>query len=343
MLNKSIFKAAMLIFAANFLFNACTKQENENIMSSAAPTVGINQVKVENGRVAFKNSEEFFKFTTDVTNKSEEDLNVWENQMGFKSLRNTLHQSYLSDKDLNNDLQKLENFNFPRGHLSVLNEKGECLIGDTIVLYLDGFKHFIPNKDENLLDAIRNNPSVSKIKGIAGGKVQPNAQATSSLVTLGSNQLDARYQWQFTSQFYQGNSSVGPKKFVHELVAWSETANGLFFHAKLFVRTKLEYKSRNTWREAGEFRRITYNMFATYTLNGYDIWGNPSSISGSTSLVNTGSFELRRFAYELLIIDINFGSAGPFYWSTEVSGNIAQIMDGDVQANFWQSTGSPLW
>ena len=344
MLNKSIFKAAMLIFAANFLFNACTKQENENVTSSAAQISGITQMKVENGRIAFKNSDEFFKFTTDITTKSEEQLNSWEKQIGFSSLRKELHELYLGDQQLSSDLQKLEDFNFPRGHLSVLNSKGECLIGDTIVLYLNGLKHFIPNKDEKMLADIRNNPSLSKVKGVAGGKILPNSQTTtSSLVTLGANQLDARYQKQFTSQKYQGNNSVGPKKFVHELVAWSETSNSLYFHAKLFVRSKLEYNSNGTWKQAGEYRQITYNMYATYTLNGFDAFGNPSSVSGSQSLVSTGPYELRRFEYELLIRDINFGSTGPFSWSTEVSGNIAQIMDGDVQANYWQSSGSPLW
>jgi hypothetical protein len=339
MLNKSIFKLAMFIFAVTFLFNACTKQENEISTSSAAPTLGIELMKVENGRIAFKNSDEFFKFTTEITNKSEDELNSWEKQIGFKSLRNTLHQLYLTGKDLSTDLQKLEDFNFPNGHLSALNEKGECLVGDTIVFYLNGLKHYVPNKDEKLLANIRNNPSLSKIKGFAGGSIVPNAQSNTSSITMGSNQIRADYQQPFTSQFYQGSPSVGPKKFVHELVSWSETPNGLSgFHVKLFVRSKLEYKSNNSWREAGEYRRITYNLSATYTLSACSFIE-----SGNKSLVSIGSYELGRWGYELIIRDTNFGASCPPSWTTTVSGDISQIMDGDVQANYWQSSGSPLW
>jgi hypothetical protein len=362
MQTKKFFAFGLLLSAILFVFNACTKQENEISAASAALSSSIPQMKVENGRIAFKNSDEFFKFSTDVTNKSEEELNAWEKQIGFNSLRKELRQFYSNDKDLTTGLQKLEDFNFPRGHLSILNEKGECLVGDTIVLYLDGLKHFIPNKDEKMLSAIRSNPSVSKIKSIAGGKVSIDAprnnEITSRWVTAwGGNQIDARYQFPFTSQTYQGSSSVGPKKFVHELVTWQESTgyNPLFsglvyYHSKLFVRSKLEYKSKNTWKEAGEYRRINYNLSAAYTVSGDGVNTNTQggnnghwSISGTKLLVNTGQYELRRLAYELLIYEFNTASFTSTTWNINVTGNIGQIMDGDAQVNYYQNTVNPLW
>ena len=341
MQTKKFFAFGLILSAIFFVFNACTKQENEITTSSAATTSGIAQMKVENGRIAFKNSDEFFKLASEITNKPEEELDAWEKQVGFNSLRKELHQFYTDDKELTSDLKKLENFNFPNGHLSLLNAKGECLICDTIVVYLDGFKHFVPNKDENMLANIRSNPRVSQLKGTAGGKILPSPQVTSnSLITLGSNQIVATYQKQFQSQMYQGSSSVGPKKFIHELVSWAESRwpADFYFHAKLFVRSKLEYNSRGTWKEAGEYRRITYSMTSVYSLVG-------TSVSGTTNSASPNPFVLARWGYEILINE-QYVDAYSYTWNVSVTGTISQIMDGDVQANFWQSPVSPsvsLW
>ncbi len=349
MFNKSIFKTAMLIFAANFLFNACTKQENENTSSSAATIVGIEQMKVENGRIAFKNSAEFFKFTTDITGKSEDELNSWEKQIGFKSLRKELLDIYLSDNEPSSELKQFEDLHFPVGHLSVLNENGECLIGDTIILYSNGIKHFVPNKDEQMLEAIRTNPSVSKFKGTAGGKVIEE-NTPSSLVTLDGNAFDARHQFQFTSQTYLGQTSQGPKKFVHELSSFAECndpwCNSV--SSKLSLRIKFEYRScprfrSCTWRPASEYRFVTYNFTCTSQFFG----SFPSGLPFSNTFAQTLSFVSQpglRVNSEISMILAQGGTLtqGPTHWDATVDGTITQIMDGDVQSNKFINSGS-LW
>lgn len=277
--NKLKSKLSITCLLLTFLIISSCKKNEESINNLQAK----NAVSVQNGRVSFGSTLELNSTLELLKNKNTEYLNNWENQVGVKSLRRDTNMS-----------EDLENFHFPELLSTIINQNGEYMVNDTIIWYNKGFKHYVPNKDENLLAQIKLNPSLSKIKFPAGAILIPinNSEMTdvslggskgkTMSVTMQNGATDARYQKEFN------NDSGNLRKIIFEIYHYTEQG-GIGINSYLYTRIKQEYKG-SKWRPAGEtmekwiknlsFRHGYYSVFNGAFVENV---GNVASIPSSGS------------------------------------------------------------
>jgi hypothetical protein len=346
-------------------FEACKKPDFDTTISdNPERVVERSELRVEQGRLVFNDFEHFLQVAEQLDGLSEEELDQWEHSKGIASLRSALKQYYADSSELIDEkLEGLASFNFPKTFQSLINTDGECRLGDDLIWYHDGLKHYVPNADEALLAQIKTNPALSAITAKAGATTEDVASETNR-VTLGANSLDARHQWEFWQYSYYGYPNRGRRKYVHEIVTYSEQNTlyeickkkgcykcevelcpvSYYFYSTAFVRIKMEWRGKR-WRPAGENREILYNLALEGILRVWD--------GGALVYTNTNSYFASRPLFigrDTYVTIASFSGSGPTWisdglfirWELDVSGNIQQRVVGDSNSP-WNNQGFPLW
>jgi hypothetical protein len=315
----------LLLFTL-IVFSSCKKSEENTVITQPKTTVSI-----QNGRVKFSSTLELNSTLELLKNKSTKYLNNWEDQVGIKSLRRDTNMS-----------EDLENFHFPELLLTIINHNGEYMVNDTIIWYNKGYKHYIPNKDENQLSKIKQNPALSKIKFPAGATLIPLNEVVKSnvplneskvkitSVTMTNGSIDARYQKEFYNDY--GNL----RKIIFELYHYTEQGP-VGYNSYLYTRIKQEYKGKN-WAPAGEtmekwiknlsFRHGYYSQFNGAYIENV---GTVSSIPSYGSQTDGSNLSY-------LISSVPSSSSTSVI---SVTGNYhARVVDPGNSAGFWDVAAS---
>ncbi|QNK62681.1 hypothetical protein H7F33_19430 [Pedobacter sp. PAMC26386] len=235
---------ALFILAFSGIVISGCKKSGEN----SEPNESIKDSKTEaihnvNGRLQFASTKALNQTLESLRNKETDYLKNWENQQGFKSLRS----SPAEEGGL------LSSFGFPQHYAAVINEKGEYMVGDTIVWFNKGLKHMIPGNDEAKLAKVKQNPATSEISFQAGATTLNRNLSTKSGSTitmgvdLGNGNGDARYQ----KEFRHDNDPGSIRKIIFEIQNYVEDAGKFGKLHMLYTRIKQEYKG-SQWRPAGE-------------------------------------------------------------------------------------------
>lgn len=326
-------KLFVLITLLGFLLS-CSENEFEKQDS-------ISSLKVENDRLAFSSSEELQKTLTELNSKSNSELKQWIKSYDFESFLNKTASGEELEDFSTSDLTKA-----PLSIQAILNAEGEVKVGETIVWYNNGLKHFIPNNDENLLIKTKLDPSLDKNPGWYSVKPY-NGIGSKENVAEGRSyisSLDARHQKEFT--YINGTQ----RKFVHEINIYTEVsyyfANGQGYqsYSIAYLNVKLEYKtSKGKWRVAGEPRNISINL-AMASPQYYSSGSLLVPIVTPSTAVNL-TFNNSQDRYNIVLAS---GSGPTYYgyspaWNIDVSGTIYQYIVGDLTSNAWYNTGNPLW
>ncbi|WPU96595.1 hypothetical protein SNE25_13815 [Mucilaginibacter sabulilitoris] len=232
-----------LAFAGLLSVSLFSCKKDNNIANKDTADLSKAQVTNANGRLVFKDSQALNQTINELMNKDPESLVKWEKSLNFNSLR--------SDSTA---ASSFESFGFPDFYTSIINNKGEYMIGDTIVYFNNGYKHLIANKDEALLAKIKSNPSLSTLKFKAGNQVIYKSAVEGSLSTqsvgLANGQIDARYQY----QFLRNGDNNSKRKLVFEIQNYVE-GNPFAYICYVHTRIKQEYlggNKPNNWLPAGE-------------------------------------------------------------------------------------------
>ncbi|WP_338766390.1 hypothetical protein WAF17_03675 [Bernardetia sp. ABR2-2B] len=320
-------KKLSIVFLLFFLFSSCEQQEE--LTSLEIATKKTDNLTIKDKRFVFDNQEHFQSFMQSFTNKSEQELENWSKSNTVKSLLIT------------GVSEEFEQFNFPTAFKAIINENGEYQIGNSIVWYNDGFKYFVNNEEE--LKSIKENPSLSTKKAKVESKIvgkMPSLQR----VVLGANTIDARHQ----REFFQNNNSGSKRKYVHELVTYTEYlgayhpifGNGYTIISYLYLNIKLEYKGnrrRSRWKPAGESRRVFYSLSGSSTISFDGLSQPTNSFNFSEDLTRSGDRQLSLGGFST-----GFETKSPV-WTVEVNGFIDHSVVGDVASNRWFHEGYPMW
>lgn len=332
-------KKTVIICATLFLFISCKRQVVPNLNEVQS------SIKVENGRLAFKSTQDYINTLDYLFKMNDKTLDEWEAKYNFSSIRKYFNASFDANNKILNSFE-----NASPSWQATLNTNCEVLIGDTIVWFNGGIKHYIPNKNEALLQSIKRNPANSRFTSEYSIKLQDKKKAqVAERIIIGSNTLDARWQKKIT--YYKGSMNVnaGERKYVHEIVTSTQgfgcTPQFCDTYSQINLRVKLEYRdSRGNYPPAGEYRSVTLNIVST------DAYYRPSYFLTSpwfagTTYINEGPI----ITNGNLVRGIASGygpnySGYPAVWDVDISGSIYHyILDDALLSNRWNNEAYPLW
>jgi len=262
----------LVLAISGTIISGCKKNDGNSAVKDNVSNSQWQSVKNENGRLQFASSKALYQTLDSIKNKGTDFLKNWESQQGFKSLR----AAKVEEGGL------METFDFPEFYAAVINEKGEYMVGDTIVWFNKGLKHMIPGKNETKLAAIKENPAVSEISYKAGSVALNSSSSIKSgptktmSVPFGPNAGDAKYQKEFTHD----NDPGSIRKIIFEIQNYVEGSGQFGTMSVLYTRIKQEYKG-SKWRPAGETMEKSISN-GTYTIQYNSTFDNSVKyLSGS--------------------------------------------------------------
>ncbi|GAA3977104.1 hypothetical protein [Mucilaginibacter dorajii] len=287
-MKKNLLIKLMVALIATTTIFSC-KKENRSATETKNGTVA--SVTSKNGRLVFKNSDAFKETASALINKDAGYLLNWEKDFNFTSLRSDSSAS-----------QAYDSFGFPVFYGSILNNKGEYMIADTIVYFNNGYKYLISNNDEALLNKIKKDPSLATLKFKAGivpittsSEVKSGSLSTQS-TSLPGGGTDARYQ----HQFLRNGDPNSQRKFVFEIFNYVESAGQTSI---CYVRTRIkqEYLGGNkpgNWLPTSTesyVKKITGMNFTVGFFNTGN--GTLSYVTGSN--INLSETDITKLDYTL--------------------------------------------
>ena len=147
-------------------------------------------IALKNGRLVFRDAKVFYS-TIDKLNIASTDSDSWMNQSGFESIQESLENT--PDAEGSSDLSYL-----PSSYQMVINSKGEIQIGDTIIWFNNGLKHYVLNEDETRLAEVKRNPAKSSLtSNFIITRVPFGKDHSEERIELTIGGLDARHQREF--------------------------------------------------------------------------------------------------------------------------------------------------
>jgi len=273
--------------------------------------------------MVFKNATEFIKAVDELQKyQTSEQRAGWESSYNFISLR-----KYNEEHPLETHLTDMQ---LPVTYTSLLNEHGELIIGKDIVWFDKGYNYFIPEDDNKLLIAVKQNPTLYekryKIISEAANKVNNSSVKVDGVIKTDGNP-DARYQ-----KIWAVNGQTGPwRKTIYEItsnrvyVGHDNTYDENIYNFTFDMYIKLEWWNSHSWQlNAGEERHISYNISgyvythtqpisSTYTVSAvFNPPANPFQIySSSNYQQQLASGAIFGESYDSISYDLN-GSIDSF-------------------------------
>ncbi len=99
-MKNNLFKTGIVLLAVAFIgLQGCEKKEiatetpKEFIEQKEPAIIDISKIEVENSMLNFNNQDEYFNAIYTISNMTENDLNIWENNIGFQSLRSRINNA----------------------------------------------------------------------------------------------------------------------------------------------------------------------------------------------------------------------------------------------------------
>jgi hypothetical protein len=306
-----------------------------------------SDVTTRQGRLVFANTAAFYAKMNQLDRFTDAQLAAFEKGKAYTSF-NSAYGNAGDDAELPAATREL--VKLPPGIRTLLNANAEVQIGDTIIWYHAGVKHYIPNADEANLQRIKANPEQSRIKAMYELKTAPIAlsgeqDVTNPATIYLSNSADARHQFEFWQQF----PAAGWRKYVHEVAAYTDMSYvapntcgqaTYFYNTGCYLYIKMEWKGRRGWNPAGESRNISYNLTCS---------GSSTSARGCGIIDYLGFYvtpsgsETRNSNLTLVLGGASGYTVAGIGWALSVEGSISQHVVGDVASNAWTNTGFPLW
>ncbi len=250
---------------------------------------GKEKIKLENGRLVFKNSEHLQAVIVKLFSLDGEESENWAKDLGVKSLYSRLRRTMYTP-----DMYNVRFKDHPRVYLLLLNDQAEIQYADTIVWYDDKSKHLVVGDQAKLEKVkqkqIRSDVQTNDIIKILQSKSQDvpktkeNLVSTATLMenkrldhvlTMGAGGYDARYQHQYKA----GNFDF---KIVCEVYTWAAACDAnLTFN----TRIKLEYWHGDYgWLPAGEqMVKSMSNVNAYAYFSGYPYVKTSNGSKSATS------------------------------------------------------------
>lgn len=326
------FFLSILLF---FFLTSCEKEALSN----------EENISVVNGRLVFSSSRQFEQTLGRVSKiEDEEKFRKKFLESEFTSLRSLVART------------KSDTFPFPSCYYNLLNSNLEYQVADTVYRYdmLERVKFAIPLKE---LDEFKNIDTKTRNKYIVA-RFQIDSPTTtnskSGRVTMNGNALDGRHQKEFFQERYLENVVRGRRKYVHELMTYSERIieSGLVMRVKCYsyLLVKMEWMSSSGWKDAGEIRYVTLKINGDSHLSTTSDpvgWVDPVDLTTPVSNRKDFSFNTLAIASGVHKIELQrFSYISPYqdhYFNITVSGSIEQLVVGDLLSNSWNNTGNPLW
>jgi len=278
-------------------------------------------IRVENGRLAFRDLDAFNSTISEFYKMDQDQLTNWRKQFKFKSLDEKLVEVAQSADD---DLVVDETYRtFPKSHLYMLNSDGEIKIGESIIWYSKGLKHFVESEEK--LAAIKNDPSQSERK-------MPYTVAAINLTSTGKEKINAKSgDFTHANGLYADNqfpfswcSNGTQRKYIHELYTFSEAlfpdGDGYTYFAYLYLRMKLEYKSgSHSWSPAGEGRSIYWNL-----ATDIDSWDERGDHTNQVQNFVGQAINVTSDQEILLMKSLNWVRSKAGWFNVGITGNVTQ-------------------
>lgn len=299
-------------------------------------------VKLVDNRVVFSDEKAFLSTLQELGSKSTVQLNAWEKDLSFTSLRSKWIMNS-EDTELPNSLKS---FGFPDQLASVINQDGEYQIGNEISWFHNGYRYVAASEQE--LQKIKLNPDASVKKYEAGSHVAKKLDSRARINYVGSNSGRLAY---YQKEIYYTGSSGAIRKFVYEIYVYTQEQSTDIsgtkkYYTSLYLPIKLEYRSGNTYRPAGERRTISYNVTFNGTFSDPWFYGTKptfTNLNFSGSNI-TQSSDLQITLGSATVYYPSQSTAGNVQWDVNVDGNISSYMTDDtVPSNAYPVSGYPLW
>ena len=290
---------AAVVFGVACTLSSCSKEPNA--LPEPSAKANSTGVEVVGGRLVFADTKSFQKLNDDLWRKNSQELAMWEQALGFQSLR-----AARVTLDETSAPGLMMEFGFPMQYAALINPKGEYQIGDKIYWFHQGFKYEASSEEE--LQQIKSNPSTAKQKYHAGivpksGKVShinlPDDSLTQNRTVRynnGGSNGDSKYQYQFPL-WYDNNSQ---RRLSFETFLYAEDVTGSYsipqgygqaIRSGVVLNEYYEYYSRGSsrWYRASEERTTSFDLTVSGDVSGSDFgtqgnWyrnNNPSTGSPS--------------------------------------------------------------
>jgi hypothetical protein len=271
--------------------------------------------------VKFENFDEFNKLIDQLSFLSNDELEYWIEQNNPDAL-------YSSNK------VKEDQYNLPESYLAIFNSQSEIKFQDKILwlnasniyeLELNNDRTFLKNDVDNLKPIGEISVKVYKLN---------NQDDPKSTIVDSNGGLSAKYQHEFQGLEFRDCSnnyrSINARlKYVHEILSIQSFFGLGAASSKLYLRVKLEWRGRGSWKRAGEPRNISVNLnlnntklsFFTNGIPSETLIYNPSSINVNYTCSGDKSI--------LLKSSDSYGTgAGYPSWIVNTSGTISQELHG---------------
>lgn len=245
-MKKLNFFALLLVI---LILGSCESGDNILIEENSV----AENFQVKNKRLVFDSYEDVVKSINKLAGKSTEELDIWEESLGFTSLRRY--------KSLNKEEIPIEVSSIAM----IINKNYEYKIENDIIFIHKGIEYIIKNEDEELLALVKQEITSGiqpehenlEINKIFSEPVPPSNEDFTKYIS-------APYQYEFYGR------PNGPRlKFVNELVIWYYGG-----YTMITLRAKFEWKKGRKWLPAGE---IVNKMIRTIEIHEYVNLSGPST------------------------------------------------------------------
>ena len=337
--------SSLIILGLSILLSSCSK----DVVVPEVKTQATTAYTIVNNRVVFRDQTAFTELRNKLVKANQSDLEVWEKQNNFKSLRGT------AEKNENEEAVSLRNsFGFPEGLAAIINPLGEYQIGSQIIWYNNGFRHEVTGEQQ--LALIKQDPANSTLKFSAGKKnIRQDVKV---------NSVSNRYEGQGADgKFIAYLDLVGvpqQRRYIYETWVYTEEYVSSYpksqqFYTVLTMGIYLQYKSQDffgstVWRETQDYRHINYNFDFSGGCNVPVLLANPATLPSNTHYFGTTNFSNDYYGNSRMYIvlaatdlwayngeanDHRYDEDG-VYWGYQITGYISQSNPGYTFRACWE-------
>jgi hypothetical protein len=154
-------KTKILFLSLAFIVTLASCSKDADLTTKATTAQTSADFTTENGYIKFKNQKAYLDAYTRISNASETELKIWNNQLPFKTLRSTNEE--------NNKVSQDSTINQNSDDLtlnSLLNKDGIMVCGDSIIKLKGEYLYFITNGNFELIRKIESGEDISNEKNI---------------------------------------------------------------------------------------------------------------------------------------------------------------------------------
>jgi hypothetical protein len=365
---------AALAVVLPLALSSCSK---EQLTQSDTPVV-VNQadVKVANGRVVFANLQAFTKVEASLGKMSFEELDQWEQNLKFTSLRKVADTQSRHLEQLQNTgeptaaFDLMQSFGIPTFYATAISPSGEYQIGDKIFWFHEGYKYEATSEQE--LAQIKQDPSAAKEKSWAGIQVVSKKALpvkggapifTTNAVQSSLLECDDKYVSNTFNYDSDGGSQRRAIFGTHIFTEYINTTSGVgTWHSIFYLRSKVDYYSsgRNAWYSADGSNRTTYydvHFTGSAARKGYESYAtnvtadqtNPFFTFNGDHNLDFSLADVQVQAPRVYDGSTTLYSSDPVYvyWNFQMTGSIRTVVGSANRSdNYTYSVGGsgvPLW